>query len=90
MGAPAVVDAPKPTIRIRGTAYPVLLPSVRDPRLHLAAVIVTLQVLGQTSFVRPDHLAGDDVDRHDAPTAFGEVQHAVGDDRRRCPVRNAG
>ena len=50
MGAPAVVDARRPTIRIRGTAYPVLLPTVRDPRLHLAAVIVTLQVLGQTSF----------------------------------------
>ena len=50
MGAPAVVDAGRPTIRIRGTAYPVLLPSVRDPRLHLAAVIITLQVLGQTSF----------------------------------------
>ncbi len=50
MGAQAVVDGGKPTIRIRGTAYPVLLPSVRDPRLHLAAVIITLQVLGQTSF----------------------------------------
>ena len=50
MGAPAVVDAGRPTVRIRGTAYPVLLPSVRDPRLHLAAVIITLQVLGQTSF----------------------------------------
>ena len=37
-------------IRIRGTAYPVLLPAVRDPRLHLAAVIISLQVLGQTSF----------------------------------------
>ena len=50
MGAQAVVDGGKPTVRIRGTAYPVLLPSVRDPRLHLAAVIITLQVLGQTSF----------------------------------------
>jgi Na+-translocating ferredoxin:NAD+ oxidoreductase RnfD subunit len=37
-------------VRIRGTAYPVLLPTLRDPRLHLAAVIVTLQVLGQTAF----------------------------------------
>ena len=27
-----------------------LLPTVRDPRLHLAAVIVSLQVLGQTAF----------------------------------------
>ncbi len=37
-------------MRIRGTAYPVLLPTLRDPRLHLAGVIVTLQVLGQTAF----------------------------------------
>ena len=37
-------------MRIAGTPYPVLLPTVRDPRLHLAAVIVSLQVLGQTAF----------------------------------------
>src|SRR5512134_524463 len=49
MSAPAVA-AGRPTVRIRGTDYPVLLPTVRDPRLHLAAVIVTLQVLGQTAF----------------------------------------
>jgi Na+-translocating ferredoxin:NAD+ oxidoreductase RnfD subunit len=48
MGAPAV--AGRPALTIRGTQYPVLLPTVRDPRLHLAAVIVTLQVLGQTAF----------------------------------------
>ena len=42
--------AGKPTIRIRGTQYPVLLPTWRDPRLHLAAVIVSLQVLGQVAF----------------------------------------
>ena len=40
----------RPTLRIRGTEYPVLLPTVRDPRLHLAAVIISLQVLGQTAF----------------------------------------
>ena len=50
MGASAAVDAGRPVIRIRGTTYPVLLPTVRDPRLHLAAVIISLQVLGQTSF----------------------------------------
>src|SRR5205809_7878336 len=33
---------------IRGREYPVLLPSIRDPRLHVAAVLLTLQVLGQT------------------------------------------
>jgi hypothetical protein len=36
------------TITIRGRAYPVLGPSLRDPRLHVAAVLLTLQVLGQT------------------------------------------
>ena len=40
----------KPSLRIRGTSYPVLLPSLRDPRLHLAAVIISLQVLGQVAF----------------------------------------
>jgi Na+-translocating ferredoxin:NAD+ oxidoreductase RnfD subunit len=50
MSAPAAVGADRPTLRIRGTAYPVLLPSVRDPRLHLAAVIISLQVLGQVAF----------------------------------------
>jgi ASPIC/UnbV protein/VCBS repeat protein len=50
MSAPAAVGAGRPTVRIRGTAYPLLLPSIRDPRLHLAGVIVTLQVLGQVAF----------------------------------------
>ena len=36
------------TVRIRGRDYPVILPSIRDPRLHVAAVLLTLQVLGQT------------------------------------------
>ena len=44
------VAAPSRTLRLRGTAYPVLLPSLRDPRLHLAGVIVSLQVLGQVAF----------------------------------------
>jgi Na+-translocating ferredoxin:NAD+ oxidoreductase RnfD subunit len=35
---------------IRGRTYPVLLPKLSDPRLHLAAVIVSLQVLGQVAF----------------------------------------
>jgi Na+-translocating ferredoxin:NAD+ oxidoreductase RnfD subunit len=30
--------------------YPVVLPSVKDARLHLAAVIISLQVLGQVAF----------------------------------------
>ena len=48
MSAPAFGG--RPSLTIRGTQYPVLLPTLRDPRLHLAAVIVTLQVLGQTAF----------------------------------------
>jgi Na+-transporting NADH:ubiquinone oxidoreductase subunit NqrB len=46
------VSAPAATAQLRlgRRAYPVVRPSVRDPRLHLAAVIVTLQVLGQTAF----------------------------------------
>ncbi|HEY8724531.1 MAG TPA: FG-GAP-like repeat-containing protein [Gaiellaceae bacterium] len=38
------------TLTIRGTPYPVVLPKLSDPRLHLAVVITTLQVLGQTVF----------------------------------------
>ncbi|HEY3084346.1 MAG TPA: hypothetical protein VGK28_02720 [Candidatus Dormibacteraeota bacterium] len=36
------------TVKIRGREYPVLGPSIRDPRLHVAAVLLTLQLLGQT------------------------------------------
>jgi ASPIC and UnbV/FG-GAP-like repeat len=39
-----------PAVHIRGTTYPVLLPTLRDPRLHLAGVIISLQVLGQVAF----------------------------------------
>src|SRR6476469_8739642 len=54
MSAPAI--AGRPVLTIRGTPYPVLLPKVSDPRLHLAAVIITLQVLGQTANLqRDDH-----------------------------------
>jgi len=35
------------TLTIGRTAYPLVLPSVRDPRLHVAAVIITIHVLGQ-------------------------------------------
>src|SRR5438067_13134168 len=50
MSAPAIVGVGRRALQIRGTSYPVLLPPVRDPRLHLAAVIVSLQVLGQAAF----------------------------------------
>jgi Na+-transporting NADH:ubiquinone oxidoreductase subunit NqrB len=37
------------TVKLGTRAYPVVLPSARDPRLHLAAVIVSIHVLGQTA-----------------------------------------
>src|SRR3954466_13728998 len=37
-------------VTIRGTPHPVVLPKLTDPRLQLAAVITTLQVLGQVAF----------------------------------------
>jgi len=40
--------AKRRTVNIRGREYPVLLPSIRDPRLHVAVVLLTLQGLGQT------------------------------------------
>jgi hypothetical protein len=39
--------APARTLTVAGTAYPLVLPNVRDPRLHVAAVLITTQVLGQ-------------------------------------------
>ncbi len=35
------------TLTLGGTPYPLVLPSIRDPRLHVAAVIITIHVLGQ-------------------------------------------
>ncbi len=40
--------APARTVRIGAHRYPVLLPTLRDPRLHVASVLLTIQVLGQT------------------------------------------
>ena len=54
LGIPADSSRARPgkakrrTVLIRGRDYPVILPSIRDPRLHVAAVLLTLQVLGQT------------------------------------------
>jgi hypothetical protein len=46
---PAAGGKPKPrTARLFGRDYRVVLPSLRDPRLHVAAVLLTLQALGQT------------------------------------------
>ncbi len=40
-------DVNSRTLTVGRTAYPVTLPSIRDPRLHVAAVILTIHVLGQ-------------------------------------------
>ena len=50
MSAPALAAPGGRALTIRGRPYPVLLPKLSDPRLHLAAVIISLQVLGQVAF----------------------------------------
>jgi Na+-translocating ferredoxin:NAD+ oxidoreductase RnfD subunit len=35
------------TLSLGGTPYPLVLPNIRDPRLHVASVIITIHVLGQ-------------------------------------------
>ena len=37
------------TLTFGGTSYPLVLPSIRDPRLHVASVIITIHVLGQVA-----------------------------------------
>jgi Na+-translocating ferredoxin:NAD+ oxidoreductase RnfD subunit len=44
----AGAGAKRRTARLFGREYRVVLPSIRDPRLHVAAVLLTLQALGQT------------------------------------------
>ena len=36
------------TVRLGRKRYPLVLPTFRDPRLHLAAVIISIHILGQT------------------------------------------
>jgi Na+-translocating ferredoxin:NAD+ oxidoreductase RnfD subunit len=50
MSAQAAPAPSGPTFVIRGRPYLVLLPKLADPRLHLAAVIISLQVIGQVGF----------------------------------------
>ena len=35
------------TLTLGGSTYPLVLPTIRDPRLHVAAVIITIHVFGQ-------------------------------------------
>lgn len=51
-GSPAPGSAPAAgprTLRVGDRRIPVILPSIRDPRLHLASVIVSIHVLGQVA-----------------------------------------
>ncbi|MEY4031140.1 MAG: hypothetical protein RL573_51 [Actinomycetota bacterium] len=41
------VAAPGRSVRILGRTYPVVLPRLRDSRLHVACVVITLHTLGQ-------------------------------------------
>src|SRR3954449_2181592 len=50
MAAPAATAPGGASLTFRGRAYPILLPKLRDPRLHLAGVIFSLQILGQVAF----------------------------------------
>ncbi len=45
--APAVAAPAQRTLRIGDRRYPVVLPKISDPRLHLASVIISIHVLGQ-------------------------------------------
>ncbi len=50
MSAHAAPAPSGPSFTIRSRSYPVLLPKASDPRLHLAAVIISLQIIGQIGF----------------------------------------
>ena len=43
----APVPAPQRTLSLAGRRYPVMLPKLRDSRLHVASVTISLHVLGQ-------------------------------------------
>src|SRR3954468_9320170 len=38
---------PARTLTLGGSTYPLVLPNIRDPGLHVASVIITIHVLGQ-------------------------------------------
>jgi hypothetical protein len=48
MTSEAQAQIPARSVWLAGRQYPLVLPALRDPRLGLAAVIISLQVLGQT------------------------------------------
>ncbi len=46
---PRMKTAQLPTLSLGNKQYPVVLPSWRDPRLHLAAVIISIHLIGMTA-----------------------------------------
>ncbi len=44
---PGNTAGPGRMLTLGGRSYPVLLPKLRDPRLHVAAVVITIHTLGQ-------------------------------------------
>ena len=61
-------------------AWPVTLPSVHDPRLHAAAVVVTIHVLGQTTFgfaVSVPQIVAAILGAATVEVAIGAVRHGV-------------
>ncbi len=44
---PAVASPGARSVRLGSRRYPLVLPSIRDPRLHLASVIISIHILGQ-------------------------------------------
>ncbi|HEY7667984.1 MAG TPA: hypothetical protein VIE12_07640 [Actinomycetota bacterium] len=50
LDAPAQAPVASPaarSVRLGSQRYPLVLPSIRDPRLHLASVIISIHILGQ-------------------------------------------
>jgi len=37
------------SVALGGNAYPLILPNIRDPRLHVASVVITIHILGQVA-----------------------------------------
>lgn len=51
------VPRPSPAIRLGRRSYPVILPSLRDPRLKVSATVITVHVLGQVALDFPLSIA---------------------------------
>jgi len=78
--ATASVPAGRHAIRVGHHMYPIVGPSIRDPRLHLAAVIITIHVLGQVAF--DFHVSIPQIVTAIVTCALIEVVHVARRDRR--------